>query len=149
MKKLLLATTLIASFTANANWRNLDSSDDLTGEIIYTSGLISEKGDGALIFRCKAGDLDLIYKFSRYLGSESRMVKYKIDSGDIRTDYHSISTSGQALFSYTPAETIKELANAKKLVARTERYGGSDVTLVFNLTGVKQESKRILSKCGK
>lgn len=148
MKKLLLATALIAtSFTASAKWRNLDNSDDLTGEIAYTSALISEKGNGAIVFRCKAGELDLLYKFSRYLGNKSRMVKYKIDSGEIRTDYYAISTSGQALFSYTPRDTITELSDAKKLVARTERYSGSDVTLVFNLTGVKKEAERILSKC--
>jgi hypothetical protein len=147
MKKLILATTLIASFGAHAKWVNLDSSDDLTGKVTYQSMSPAIKGKAAVIIRCSGGELDVITTFGTYIDNESQIIKYKVDSGEIMSDYQNPSSSGKALFSHDADSFLSQLAGGKKLILRAQDYRYSSLTATFDIGGIDEELKRIKSKC--
>ncbi len=140
-KSLGLARTSIESL---GNWFvEVDSDPIDDSKKIVFSCRASEGGSAydtpTIIIRWQNGELDSYIYWDDYLADNSQ-VTLRFDSEDAYKERWSMSTNSQATFCTNPQAFIDKLLVHDRLVTRITPYNEGPTTLVFDISGLREES---------
>ncbi|HBP27917.1 MAG TPA: hypothetical protein DD666_00695 [Advenella kashmirensis] len=140
--------------TAGA-WDVSSDIDPMTDKPKYYAALNAKTGEGMfgkpiyILARCVQNKTEVLIMWNTILGiGDSPKVTYRLDKGTPTASSWSKSTSGNAtFFPGSPVKFLKQLLEAKSMVASVESFSSGAVTAVFDLTGIETAMKDIRKEC--
>lgn len=139
---------LVAGETAAQSWSYSSRTDQFTDQRISTASGALRNGSAGLFVRCTGSRIEAYYSVRDYLDNEGARTRYRIDGGEVSSDYWDASTDGGGVFAPHPGMFARRLATGSRIVIEAEKYDGSPVTYTFSLAGSAASINRVLSDCG-
>jgi TonB family protein len=147
MRLLVAASALLVSAgSAEAqSWRYEAIRDPFTDAI--TSRASATSRTQSVNVRCKDDRLEVYFWAAGYFG-DSATVRYRFDSGEVRSGTWDTSTSGTGAFVTAPGEFARKLMSGSVLNIELEGEYGAASQYRFRLAGSGGPVGRVLDACG-
>jgi hypothetical protein len=131
-------------------WNVDESKSPLDDSPQVLATLPNEKGDAALILRCKEKKTEAIFsKTLGFLGSTNPIkVLVRINDGKLIETNWVPSSTGTGAFAPSPVQFIKALPDQGKIFIRAFGYNGSPHDGEFSLGKVSEIRAKIAQSCG-
>lgn len=148
---------IAAANPANAAWEFKTLEDPMTDAKRGISMLMGDQG--ALVVKCDKngpGSLYLSIVSKDYLGgvsgSNTRLIKYRIDKGDPQQINAFYDKNMASVFSLRPSTSggafLQKIIDSKQLVIEAISYDYESHVIVFDTTGAKDAVVKAAATCG-
>lgn len=129
---------------------DVDEFDGRDTSFVYTESKTDSSRDAALIWRCLADGLNILYRWDKYLGGDSDnevRVRYRIDGSEpVGPQYWGLMQSrksGHAPMNLVQTLSAEAKAGKELLIEVVDPLDGERLTDRFSLIGLSEALKRL------
>lgn len=136
-------------------WEITSEIDPMTDKPKHFASLTAKSGEGMfgkqifLLVRCVQNKTDAIIMWNTILGiGDTPKVTYRLDKNKpTSSSWHKSTSSNATFYPGSPVKFLKQLMEAKSMVASVDTFSSGPLTAVFDLTGMETAMKDIRKEC--